>query len=253
MILFLQDGSRIALQESPEFTRDGAGNPGFERYFKFRDKPKALTFELHSENGQVRHTISDAHTLTDFFQPLPQQQPPAVGDSYDHLGILWMENSDCYTCHEEHNAMVGPSFEQIDTQYPKEGCQLCLSYPKNKRRRRRSNGGETPMNAHPELAEKEIKTILDYIFTFKPKEISDNQAARIQRNNSFIGEDVKVNPGHGAALEGVHPSYDLTILHDEDFQPRVGRAWPFCRMAAYWSVPGIRLGEFILLDGVLER
>ncbi|WP_240469743.1 cytochrome C [Cyclobacterium sp. SYSU L10401] len=246
----LEDGSRIALQESPEFTRDGAGNPGFERYFKFRDKPKALTFELQSENGQVRHTISDDHTLTDFFQPLPQQQPPAVGDSYDHLGILWMENSDCYTCHEEHNAMVGPSFEQIATQYPKEGASYAYLTQKIK-----EGGvgvwGETPMNAHPELAEKEIKTILDYIFTFKPKETNDNQVARIQRNNSSIGEDVKLNPGHGAALEGVHPSYDLTILHDEDFQPRVGGLafLPDGRLlVSTWD----SIGGVYLLDGVLE-
>ncbi|SHM75783.1 cytochrome c [Cyclobacterium lianum] len=246
----LNDGRKISLQESPEFTRDQGGNPGFERSFQVVGKPAGLSLELISENGTVRHIIDDETVIRDYFERLPAQQAPSIGDSYDHLGILWMENSDCYTCHEEHNAMVGPSFEQIASRYPKDKNSYALLTSKIKEGGK-GRWGETPMNPHPDLAEKEIKTILDYIFTFKTEESSGEQQIQVSRNVPSTEEEESPLPGHGAPLQAVHPSYDLTTLHREDFQPRVGGLafLPDERLlVSTWD----SLGAVYLVEGIRE-
>ncbi|WP_439482568.1 c-type cytochrome [Cyclobacterium plantarum] len=246
----LNDGSLISLQESPEFKRDSSGKPGFNRSFRLNGQPPAVSIELASENGLRRHAIQDGSNITDYFKELPVQEPPAVGDSYDHLGILWMENSDCYTCHEEYNAMVGPSFEQIASQYSK-GKEAYALLTKKIQEGGVGVWGDTPMNPHPDLAEKEIKTILDYIFTFKPKEPVEEQQLQVGQVGSSKAEEERLNPGHGAPLEGVHPSYDLTTLHGENFQPRVG-GLAFLPDGGLLVSTWDSIGGLYLIDGVLE-
>src|SRR5258705_1721906 len=43
-------------------------------------------------------------------------------------------------------------------------------------------------------------------------------------SNRKVKKEIKVSviPGFGAALEGVHPSYDLSTIRKHDFRPRVG-------------------------------
>ncbi|EPR66922.1 Cytochrome c551/c552 [Cyclobacterium qasimii M12-11B] len=223
--LILPDGEAISIEENPEFTINENGKTGFERNFTV-DSPSAdLEVRLlQASDSQEFLIVADQSKIIDFFEPFPKQEKPAIGAGYDHLGILWMENSDCYTCHEEENAMVGPSFKQVATKYEKNPSNIAYLTKKII-----SGGagvwGTTPMNPHPDLKENEIKTILDYVFTFRPKEAvlsSEKPIAKAKKVKLSKEEPVPLKPGFGAPLEGIHPSYDLTVLHNETFQPRVG-------------------------------
>jgi len=223
--LILPDGEAISIEENPEFTINENGKTGFERNFTVNSPSADLEVTLQqASDSQEFITVADQSKISDFFEPIPKQKKPAISAGYDHLGILWMENSDCYTCHEEKNAMVGPSFEQIAIKYEKN--QANMAYLTKKII---SGGagvwGTTPMNPHPDLKDNEIKTILDYVFTFRPKDAdvsSKKPTVKAKKVNLSKEEPVSLKPGFGAPLEGVHPSYDLTVLHNEEFQPRVG-------------------------------
>ncbi len=103
------------------------------------------------------------------------------------------------------------------------------------------------MTPHPQLSEREIMTMLDYVFSLKKTE--KKQGVPVVRTNQVIPDVPKPNPGHGAALAGVHPSYDLQTIHREDFQPKVGGLafLPDGRLLVTTWDP---VGGVYLLDGV---
>lgn len=94
--------------------------------------------------------------------------------------------------------------------------------------------GEIMMTPHPDLSDREIRTMLNYIFTLEPEPakeevVNNNPEPEPKQETKAVAEVSKEKdkkegpkPGFGAPLEGVHPSYDMTSLHNEDFQPRVG-------------------------------
>lgn len=223
--LLLPNGKSITVKENPEFTIEEDGTIGFERKFIINKPSEDLEVTLRqASDDQEFRVVADKFTISDFFEQVPRQEKPAIAEGYDHLGILWMENSDCYTCHEEEHAMVGPSFKQIATKYEQNQANIATLTKKII-----SGGagvwGTTPMNPHPNLKEKEIKTILDYVFTFRPKDEkigSKNKDTKARKVAKVKEDPIPLKPGFGAPLEGVHPSYDLTVLHNEDFKPRVG-------------------------------
>src|SRR5690554_367230 len=76
------------------------------------------------------------------------------------------------------------------------------------------------MNSHPQLADAAIRPMIDYIFSLEKKD--QRGAAPAVQSGQLKQEVSKPNPGHGAALEGVHPSFDLQDLHTTSFKPKVG-------------------------------
>jgi cytochrome c len=76
------------------------------------------------------------------------------------------------------------------------------------------------MNPHPSLEEREIREMINYIFSLKPAvakpEYNLVSAARKEENKQIK------RPGHGAPLESVHPSFDLQTIRKHDFKPKVG-------------------------------
>ncbi|MEX0883464.1 MAG: c-type cytochrome [Cyclobacteriaceae bacterium] len=247
----LPDGRLVDVEEKPEYITNQDDLPGFERVFETQNVPEGIQIALKSDKETYFLPSNDREVRQSFFHPLPPQQRPDLNEQYDHLGILRMENSDCYTCHEETHKTVGPSFKEISKRYPKNK----ETYQKLTQRiidGGKGNWGDTPMNAHPALSDSDIKTMLDYIFTYQPKEIN-NQARTLAVNTSNKSEIMveKPQPGFGAALEGVHPSYDLTTIHHQDFQPRVGGLafMPDGRLlVSTWD----KIGGVYLVDGILE-
>src|SRR4030095_1487978 len=156
-----------------------------------------------------------------------------------------MEKSYCFTCHELDKKTVGPSLHQIDQRYQHDKTARQSLGLKIK-----SGGagvwGSTLMNAHPMLTEGEIKAMLDYIFSLK---VSEEKEMDPEPKNNVVIVRKYVKPGFGAALEGLHPSYDLSTIHKDDFRPRVGGLafLPDGRLlVTTWDVTG---GVY-LLDGV---
>jgi len=209
-------GDTITIEERPEFIRNTSGKPGFERVFTTANVPANVSISLKSTTNKLLLLANRSTQLVTYFAELPPQTLPLIAEKFAHRGQYLIKKSDCSTCHELDQSMVGPSFQQIATRYANQKDAVSQLV-----RKVRMGGtgvwGNSIMNAHPALAESDVKTIIDYIFTLKPKEKIEVapvvQKQEIQRTSK---------PGFGEEIEGVHPSYTLTTLHRPDFQPRVG-------------------------------
>ena len=216
-LLILSTGDTIHIEERPEFIRGETGKPGLERSFKMSDVPDRITISLKARDTSFTLNAKKATSLITYFNPLSAQFPPQPQEEYDSRGRYWMEKSDCFTCHELDKKTVGPSFHQIAQRYENE--ERATEHLIQKIKQGGSGvWGTSVMNAHLRLTENEIKTMLDYILSLKPGN---------KKENNLVSEIKKVpgkyvEPGFGAALEGVHPSYDLSTIHKYDFKPRVG-------------------------------
>lgn len=219
--IHLDEHRRIKIDETPEFSLDKQGKPVFERLFEVTGILDGDEIRLLSNSGDFFSLSSNGeHAFISHLEPLPDPDMPSLTEQYDHLGILRMEGSDCYTCHEEVNKMVGPSFTEIAARYHGDRS----SYPDLIRKIREGGGGawgNSVMNPHPQLAEEDIKPMLDYIMTFAPK-VQASVSGSVPIRQVGLLEEKKKTPGFGAPLEAVHPSYDKVTLHHRGFEPRVG-------------------------------
>ncbi len=242
--LILSTGDTIHIEERPEFIRSETGKPGLERLFKISGSPDGINISLKSTDTTLRLNTKKATSLITYFNPLPAQYPPQLQEEYDSRGKYWMEKSDCFTCHEIDKKTVGPSFHQVAQRYENE-----KKPPEHLIRKIKEGGsgvwGSSIMNPHPKLTENEITVMLGYILSLKPSGKKENNVVPEIKNV----QDKYAKPGYGAALEGVHPSYDVSTIHKHDFKPRVG---------GLAFLPGGRLlvttwdsiGGVYLLDGV---
>ncbi|CAN5341841.1 hypothetical protein BH23BAC1_BH23BAC1_07460 [soil metagenome] len=248
--LILSSGDTIHIEERPEFIRSKAGKPGLERSFYLSGIPGNTQLALQFENSTFPLKANGETKLVTYFENLPPQSPLAPHEEFDHMGRYWMEKSDCFTCHELDNKMVGPSFRQIAQKYQvqKEAVPYLITKVKEG-----GTGvwGNAMMNPHPNLSENEIRTMLNYILALKPTADENQELPVIIENKAILEKETKIKPGFGAALEGVHPSYDLTTLHNKDFQPKVGGLafLPDGRLLVItWDV----VGGVYLVEGVTE-
>src|SRR5690554_3317336 len=93
--LVLSSGDTLQVEERPEFVRGEDGKPGLQRIFKTANVPKNGEVSLRMPDSLLVLTTNGTTRSTAYFDPLPAQFPPALEDSYDHLGRYWMETSDC--------------------------------------------------------------------------------------------------------------------------------------------------------------
>ena len=214
--LITTSGDTISIQERPEFVRNATGKPGLERMFTTANVPANVTVSLKSTKATLPLLANKSTLSIMYFAELPPQKLPLIAEKFEHRGRYLIERSDCSTCHEVDQPMVGPSFQQIAARYAN---QKDATAQLIRKVRQGGTGvwGSSVMNAHPALAESDVKTIIDYIFTLKPKEKVD--VAPVLPKPETQG---KTKPGFGEEVNGIHPSYDLTTLHRPDFQPRVG-------------------------------
>ncbi len=243
-LLTLSNRDTIRIEERPEFVRSETGKPGLERLFKMSGVPDGITVSLKSKDTSFTLNPKKATSLITYFSPLPAQFPPKQEEEYDSRGRYWMEKSDCFTCHELDKKTVGPSFHQIALRYENEKNPGEHLIPKIKEG---GSGvwGTATMNSHPKLTEDEIKVMLEYIFSLKPKDKKEiNVVTEVKKT-----PEKNIKPGFGAPLEGVHPSYDLSTIHKHDFKPRVGGLafLPYgCLLVTTWD----SIGGVYLLDNV---
>src|SRR5690554_1220410 len=165
--LVLDTWDTVFIKESPEFLWDEHDRPGLERIFETSGVPEGTSVYLSSPASTTKIQANGLTRSLLFFDELPAQYPPDLKGQYDHLGRYWMENSDCFTCHETDNDNVGPSFKSIATKYPQDKSTMEFLLKKVKEGGSGSWGGGV-MNPHPQLSDREIMTMLDYIFSLKP-------------------------------------------------------------------------------------
>lgn len=79
-------------------------------------------------------------------------------------GRKFIDNSDCMACHAVDKKINGPSYLDISNKYSEEH----IDYLKNKIKNGGSGvWGETPMAAHPQLADNELTEIVEYILSLE--------------------------------------------------------------------------------------
>jgi cytochrome c len=237
----------VSIEERPEFVRNPEGKPGLERIFVTKNVPPNVKITLKATLGNLALVSNGRSRHVGYFDPLPEQQPSLSNKEYAHQGEQLIEMSDCLTCHETIEANVGPSFLQIATRYAKDKNTVAQLVTKVK------NGGTGAwgsgmMNPHPNLATSEIETIIDYIFTLKPKQKTVDPPIT-KASPTLV---VSSKPGFGAALEGVHPSYDLSTLSTPGFNPKVG-AMAFLPHGRLLVTTWDTVGGVYLLDGLTTR
>ncbi len=232
----------VIITEQPSFTKKD-GKPGLTRKFKVGSIPDG--YELMLENSEETIELASGSTTIwgKTFDPIPQPEKPNLDPEFDHRGKLFISKSDCATCHELDHKMVGPSYIQIAERYAGQDVRDVLM----ERIKNGSKGfwGEAIMTPHPTLSQEELRQSVNYILSLAK---SDEPPRKVSKPAEQI-EKPKPKPGFGAALEGLHPSFDVTVLHRSDFKPRV---------AAMAFMPDGRLlvstwdteGAVYLLDGV---
>ena len=219
-LLVLSTGDSMLVKERPEYIKDPTGKPGYERWFKTVGVPQGTSISLQQNNEFFKLASNGISVKTDYFDILPEQFPPDPKASYDHLGKMWMEESDCFTCHDIDKPDVGPAFTQIAQRYPNNG-ETLVKLSQKIRQGGSGVWGQNVMNPHPQFSERELKMMLSYVLSLKNEE--DTVAYKpFVRDYLVAAEKHEATPGHGQPLEAVHPSYDLTTLHGGDFRPKVG-------------------------------
>lgn len=217
-LLILSSKDTIHIEERPEFIRSATGKPALERLFKTSDVQDGITISLESRDTTFQLKANKTSRFVNYFNSLPAQFPPEQQEEYDHRGRYYMEKSDCFTCHEIDQNTVGPSLHKMAQRYQNE--KNTVQHLINKIKEGGAGvWGSSVMNPHPNLNEIEVKTMLDYILSLKPKEKIENN---LEPEDKKVQVAKYIKPGFGVALEGVHPSYDLRTIHKQNFQPRVG-------------------------------
>jgi cytochrome c len=219
-MMILPTGDTLYVDENPAFVRIN-GLPGIKRSFKVTAPEDRSIAIKHSSAGEIidlKPNESTSHTRH-FAEP-PKQSPPKLEASYDHRGRYWMEKSDCLTCHELDRNTVGPSFEQVAAKYPRE--KTAIEYLIRKIREGGSGvWGATPMNAHPNLGDREVREMVNYILSLRPAEPRPASLTSSKSSNER-GRGNERKPGFGAPLKGVHPSYTLENIRPANFKPKTG-------------------------------
>ena len=217
-LLILSSKDTVRIEERPEFIRTENGGPGLERLFKTSGMPKGAIVSLKSRDSTFSLNPNMATRLVNWFKVLPRQFPPTLPEEYDAMGKYWMEKSDCFTCHEVDKPTVGPSLHQIAERYHNE--ESATRYLVRKVQEGGTGvWGSSAMTAHPWLKNNEISVMLDYILSLAPKEKTE---PALVPDNKKVALNPYAKPKFGAALEGLHPSYDIRTIHGQNFQPRVG-------------------------------
>jgi cytochrome c len=212
--IILSSHDTIRIEEVPEFINDD-NHPAFQRTFSSNNIPPGVTISLASAIDTFEMPVNNSSVLINNFKNLPHQVPVVAEGEYDHRGKYWMEKSDCFTCHEIDKRTVGPSLQEIAGKY---GDQENPAGRLIQKVKMGSTGtwGTNVMTPHPDLTESEIREMLGYIFSLKPKKNPAVVAVAAKAT------DKNISPGFGAPLEGIHPSFDVQTIHKSNFRPRVG-------------------------------
>lgn len=241
--LILTSKDTITVEERPEFVRDASQKQGLARTFKTANIPNDVVISLKSGDKKIALNANTTTNVTTYFEPLPEQLLPKTEVKYAHAGRVVMEKSDCLVCHKIDENEVGPSFRRIAQRYPNN--KQSLAYLTQKIREGGTGvWGGGVMNSHALLTDAELGNIVNYIFTLKPKEAAPPAVYKTAK-----GVIRPTKPGYGAALEGVHPSYDLSTLHTKDFKPRVA-AMAFMPDGRLLVTTWDKVGGVYILDGV---
>lgn len=218
--LQLDNGQRINIGEKPEYVESESGLPGLQRTFTVKNLPKgaklyflnnlssiAVTSSIKTDGnydilnrkerkagsisgidveGRLTLNGNGSTTLTTFFTetPLIENENKIVdggGDDLKPLGFRLIERNDCKTCHNTYVKTIGPAYVDVAKRYRNNPSNVEYLVKKV------INGGsgvwgEAAMNAHHEVAEADIRSMVSYIM-----ELDSDEEALMPAEEAALG------------------------------------------------------------------
>lgn len=260
--LVLEDGTKIQVSEQPEYISNKSGQTGFERTFQTKNVPEGIRVSLMTNLTSIasEHNLkydgdfqieakkevqlggvngleitgelvlnSNASTnFTCFFtqKPFIENKNKVVGAEEEEerpLGYRLIAKNDCKTCHNTFVSTVGPAYMSIAKKYRNTPENVTLLTGKV------INGGSgvwgaAPMSAHPDVAEADIKVMVEYVMNLDSLE----EAKMLAIENSRASEDLDFQAGvEGLSRDDLFPGaiarafiYDRDLNKLADIEPK---------------------------------
>lgn len=204
------EGNTLVIEETPRF-REINGSTSFERQFSL---PDAANVRVYRNDELI---AADEPLIIKQAQDTIAAVPPPDRTVSTNNNQYWLERSGCNTCHHENRKEVGPSYIDIAANYEasKENIALLTAKVKNGGS---GQWGSAPMIPHPNLEEDDIRRMVRYILSLRPKD--GGKATARPRMVAEASSPKKA--GFGIALEQVHPGLELINFRPAHFKPRVG-------------------------------
>ncbi|MDX2245271.1 MAG: cytochrome C [Bacteroidia bacterium] len=203
------------VEEQPEFEKK-TDSVAFIRTFKLNNPANGIQIRVYDGKDYISLSAQSPVSIRYSFPPLPHQTKPErsiVG----HVGEYWLDRSGCNTCHREEETTIGPGYREIAARYEPDK-ETVEKLVKKIQTGGSGQWGQTVMIPHPQLGDKDLRTMVDYILSLEPRLSPEKKSSQ---SSSSLSEYAP-SPGFGAPLESVHPAYDVTTIHPENFKPRVG-------------------------------
>ncbi len=233
--ILLADGKKIRVTETPEYVTKEDGTVGFERIFKTSNIPEGIQiglktnvasiaaesnietdseFKINSTENRQSGNINafdidgqltlNANALTKFTtwfvkKPLLENENKVEGAEDEEerpLGFRLIARNDCKTCHNTYKQTIGPAYVDVARRYRNNEANVAMLVNKVKIG---GSGvwGQAAMNAHPNLDEGKITTMVEYIMTLD-------------------AEEEALLPSEGAADTGKEIVYMNASKHEKD-------------------------------------
>lgn len=236
--LELNDGAVINITEQPEVVKDGSGIK-LERTFNTSDVPKGVevglymnvssvafaesvsveggTFEIgqtekREKNGLLSMDVdgyltlkaNDKTTVTTQFVNQPMIDHPKKkymkeeAKIEEHPGYTLIAQNDCKTCHNPYRQTIGPAYIAVARRYKNNEDNL-KTLVKKVKAGGAGNWGEAAMNAHPNLEDDDISTMVSYILEMDAEEEAEAEVEEVEII-SFAPADVKAEDLNNGVL-----------------------------------------------------
>jgi cytochrome c len=234
--LTLEDGTKVTITEQPEYVTSSTGGAGLERVFKTSNVPAGVkiamkanissvafensirveggAFNIHNKkernekglfsmdiDGTLVLASNGITTLTTYFVKTPMIDHPkkkilVTADEETDAGYILIAKNDCKTCHNTIRQTIGPAYMDVAKLYANtsDNVKTLVNKVKNGGS---GNWGQTAMNAHPNISDEDITTMVDYIMSLDAEEEAKQAAVEIKTMalspSNVVAEDL--NPG----------------------------------------------------------
>lgn len=217
----ISDVGEAQIQEMPQVNLSSDA-PVFSRRLTLVEKSQGVDVrivgsQLAGTDGQVL-SEGKSHDIPIRLDRVPAPIVAATDNAEPgSKGGQAIEQSDCLSCHSEHERIVGPSWSDIAQRF------------KNGRRSRadligkiiyggRGEWGETPMPAHLDLSETQAAEMLKHILSFTGNEGAlPADVLELRKQFSHTYDAIPVNKP-----AGLHPAMSVQSLLTNGFTPAVG-------------------------------
>jgi len=256
----LYDGGRIQVQEQPEFTGEAGVQAALQRRFEVKGVPESAELYLLTDISSVASErnikasstwetletrtleVEDAQTLQlrgrllldkvgpttldiAFTRPMLDNPNKVVGaeeEEFRPRGYRLIARNDCKTCHNTYVKTIGPAYVDVARKYrnTKENIAMLSS-----KVIKGGSGvwGEAVMNAHPDIPEEDVNSMVSYIMTLD----ADEEAEFVEAAEEEIMQEENLVVGvEGLTEEDLFPGavasiyqYDRSLNELADLQP----------------------------------